>query len=554
MAPDNEKRKRYDRQLRLWGEHGQAAMEDCSVCLLNGTGAGTEALKNLVLPGIGSFTVVDGAVVTEADLGNNFFVEQRDLRTSRAACVTRLLQELNEHVSGAFVAEDIAQVLSSRPDFLHSFGLVIATQLPSRELCEVARICADRSIPLIALHVHGFFGYLRLALPEHVVVESHPAHAMLDLRVLAPPAELRSLVADRFASLAALPDAEFSHVPYVVLLLHAVEEWSAAHAGAHPSSYAQKKEVRALLETYRRPHLLSDTNIEEALAAANTALSRPEPSRALSSLLASARGRLSGLAAEVHAATARGEEAPAGQRTLLSFWLMAASLQAYVAGEGGGLLPASGALPDMTADTATYVQLQELYARQARADVAAVAAHAAHIASLESLPSDLAPLAELTRFCKNAPHLAVLRFRSLEEEYAADAPVAAELTRALAADDPSCAILYILLRASQAFAAQRGHAPGFADADVESDMPALRLCVAEQLKRLGLNGERPCPVSDDWVAEYCRWGGAETHNIASVLGGVAAQEAIKAVTRQYVPLNNTFLFNGSNGVTAVYEL
>jgi len=51
---------------------------------------------------------------------------------------------------------------------------------------------------------------------------------------------------------------------------------------------------------------------------------------------------------------------------------------------------------------------------------------------------------------------------------------------------------------------------------VESDMPTLRLCVAEQLKRLGLNGERPCPVSDDWVAEYCRWGGAETHNIASV--------------------------------------
>ena len=37
-------------------------------------------------------------------------------------------------------------------------------------------------------------------------------------------------------------------------------------------------------------------------------------------------------AALAFAATARGEEAPAGQRTLLSFWLMAASLQAYVAG------------------------------------------------------------------------------------------------------------------------------------------------------------------------------------------------------------------------------
>lgn len=60
--------------------------------------------------GIGSFTIVDGASVSEADLGNNFFVEHSSLGSSRAACVTRLLQELNEHVSGSYVAEDIAQV------------------------------------------------------------------------------------------------------------------------------------------------------------------------------------------------------------------------------------------------------------------------------------------------------------------------------------------------------------------------------------------------------------------------------------------------------------
>ena len=45
------KERRYDRQLRLWGEHGQAAMEECSVCLINGSAVGAEALKNLVLPG-----------------------------------------------------------------------------------------------------------------------------------------------------------------------------------------------------------------------------------------------------------------------------------------------------------------------------------------------------------------------------------------------------------------------------------------------------------------------------------------------------------------------
>jgi amyloid beta precursor protein binding protein 1 len=52
MTSSSEKQKRYDRQLRLWGEHGQACMEECTVCLINGTGCGAEALKNLVLPGM----------------------------------------------------------------------------------------------------------------------------------------------------------------------------------------------------------------------------------------------------------------------------------------------------------------------------------------------------------------------------------------------------------------------------------------------------------------------------------------------------------------------
>jgi len=82
----------------------------------------------------------------------------------------------------------------------------------------------------------------------------------------------------------------------------------------------------------------------------------------------------------------------------------------------------------------------------------------------------------------------------------------------------------------------------------------LKTFVSKELRTLSLNGEKPSPVSDDWIAEFCRWGGAEVHNIDSVMGGVAAQEAIKAVTRQYVPLNNTFIFNGANGVAAALEI
>lgn len=57
---------------RIWGEHGQRALEKAKVCLLTAGPTGTETLKNLVLGGMGSFTVVDEKKVEAADLGNNF--------------------------------------------------------------------------------------------------------------------------------------------------------------------------------------------------------------------------------------------------------------------------------------------------------------------------------------------------------------------------------------------------------------------------------------------------------------------------------------------------
>lgn len=99
------KERKYDRQLRLWAASGQAALEDAHVLLVNaGAGVvGIEALKNLVLPGIGAFTVLDQATVAEADLGVNFFLEQESLGKSRAQETCRCLRELNPDVDGHFL-------------------------------------------------------------------------------------------------------------------------------------------------------------------------------------------------------------------------------------------------------------------------------------------------------------------------------------------------------------------------------------------------------------------------------------------------------------------
>ncbi len=56
------------------------------------------------------------------------------------------------------------------------------------------------------------------------------------------------------------------------------------------------------------------------------------------------------------------------------------------------------------------------------------------------------------------------------------------------------------------------------------------------------------------AAEIIRYGGCELQNIGALVGGIAAQEAVKIITHQYVPLNNTYVFNGIASCGATYEL
>ncbi len=52
----------------------------------------------------------------------------------------------------------------------------------------------------------------------------------------------------------------------------------------------------------------------------------------------------------------------------------------------------------------------------------------------------------------------------------------------------------------------------------------------------------------------CRFGAGELHNVAAVVGGMAAQEAIKLLTKQFVPQPGTIIYNGMHSTTCVFVL
>ena len=54
--------------------------------------------------------------------------------------------------------------------------------------------------------------------------------------------------------------------------------------------------------------------------------------------------------------------------------------------------------------------------------------------------------------------------------------------------------------------------------------------------------------------EVARARGGELHNISALTGGMVAQEAIKIITKQYIPIDNTCIFDGISSRCQVLQL
>ena len=119
------------------------------------------------LIGVGSFTIIDSALVTPQDIGNNFFLLPEQIGLSRAKCVTELLQELNEDVDGHYLEEDPVKLVEDHPALLEGFTIAIITGVQGAELAKLASFFWERNIPVVIVKINGFLASMRLAVQEH---------------------------------------------------------------------------------------------------------------------------------------------------------------------------------------------------------------------------------------------------------------------------------------------------------------------------------------------------------------------------------------------------
>ncbi|KAJ9355270.1 hypothetical protein C8Q69DRAFT_99145 [Paecilomyces variotii] len=154
----------YDRQIRLWGVKAQEKIRSANILLITVKALANEVAKNLVLAGIGSLTIIDHEVVTEEDLGAQFFVSQEHIGQNRARAAGPQIHAMNPRVQ---LHIDTDNVRTKPPEFFAGFDVTIATELDFATLTTINASCRIANRPFYAAGLHGFYGFVFADLIMH---------------------------------------------------------------------------------------------------------------------------------------------------------------------------------------------------------------------------------------------------------------------------------------------------------------------------------------------------------------------------------------------------
>jgi amyloid beta precursor protein binding protein 1 len=553
---------KYDRQLRLWGPHGQKKLMECSMLLIGADGVGTETMKNLVLPGVGKFTILDGKTVSSDDLSNNFFVTPESVGRPRAEVVVETLCEMNEDVTGDFVVDNPKKLLLDdikRVALLQQFQMVIVANQEQAVVRAVAKTCWDVNIPLMVVRAYGMIGYMRSQVHCHEIIESKPDGGLWDLRIANSFKELEDFALS--IDLNELDSVQHKHVPFVVILCQVLNKWKMDHGGAMPTwsdKAAMVKAVEAMSdEYYPTGGFLNEEsrldfekfrgiNYEDNFKEARKEVSKAWVPKKLSYDL-------------VELTKSYQEEAGTG---LSEFGLLARALGTFM-DKFGGEVPLAGGIPDMVSSTDMYTKLQGIFEAKAASDkkafadiVAAEVASCGYPRAVEANAIDL--------FCAHVFDAKCIRLRSLEEEVSRPNTDEISWYDESPAKEQTPIMWYLALMAVDRFHEANGYFPGAIDSDgsdnnastFDQDIDAVHALLQTLVAELKLPVENfgEDALSRKHAQEITRFGAVEMHNTAAVIGGLAAQEAVKLITHQYTPLNNTYIYNGIACCGAVYSL
>jgi hypothetical protein len=194
------------------------------------------------------------------------------------------------------------------------------------------------TIPLVVSRAYGLIGYLRIQIRSHAIIESKPDSKSYDLRIANSFKEFEEYC-DGF-DFDTSDTLSHCHIPYPVILFKAISTWKANNGGTMPTNKAAKDSFEALLKSLSID-INKETNFEEAVKHKSMAFT-----------VSSLPGPVQELMEETSQKPLTKDDS--------EFDILLKSLKIFIE-KNNGNAPLNGQVPDMTATSASFVQIQKIY-------------------------------------------------------------------------------------------------------------------------------------------------------------------------------------------------
>ncbi|KAF8798777.1 hypothetical protein BYT27DRAFT_7122537 [Phlegmacium glaucopus] len=257
-ALTEEEASRYDRQMRLWGIEAQQKMRNATILVVRLRGVATEAIKNMVLAGIGKLIIIDSDIVSEEDLGAGFFFRDEDVGLKRLDAAKSRIESLNPLVTVETMSEPSVLEDERFESVVKAVDLVCVTDWDERGIIRMNETCRKYQKPFYAGGTYGLVGYIFCDLlnhdyltPDRSALKDHPKN----IKATAVYTPLASAISYRWSSLTKRQTKEVNPSLYFAIL--AIWKFQSLH-GTLPEDISDADELETISNT-----LISEADVNK---------------------------------------------------------------------------------------------------------------------------------------------------------------------------------------------------------------------------------------------------------------------------------------------------
>ncbi|KAH8104846.1 hypothetical protein BXZ70DRAFT_922717 [Cristinia sonorae] len=234
----------YDRQIRLWGLEAQQRMRNATILVFRLKGIATEAIKNIVLAGIGKLIVVDTEDVLGEDLGAGFFFRDEDVGKKRVDAAKARIESLNPLVKVETISEPASLESESIRSLIAAVDMVCVTDWDREGLIRINTIARELQKPLYLGGTYGLIGYIFCDLLTHDYIapdRSNPKDSTKSVKNTIVYTPLAKALNHSWNKLTKRQTRELN--PAILFIILASWEYQSRHNGSLPDNLSAAKEL-----------------------------------------------------------------------------------------------------------------------------------------------------------------------------------------------------------------------------------------------------------------------------------------------------------------------